>query len=54
MQWVWYLSVLCEVAFACELPTVDCVLMAEMIWALEKQLERTAERFNQKQESGEK
>lgn len=28
--------------------------MAEMIWTLEKQLEKTAECFNQKQESGEK
>ncbi|XP_029304212.1 cilia- and flagella-associated protein 54 [Cottoperca gobio] len=41
------LSMLCEVAFACDLATVDCIMTAEMIHTLAILLESAAERSNQ-------
>ncbi|XP_018547690.1 cilia- and flagella-associated protein 54 isoform X2 [Lates calcarifer] len=43
-KWLWCLSRLCEVAFACDLATVDCIMMAEMIHTLAILLESAAER----------
>ncbi|KAM4547577.1 cilia- and flagella-associated protein 54 [Fundulus diaphanus] len=45
-KWLWCLSVLCEAALVCELANVDCILTAEMILTLGKQLERAADRTN--------
>ncbi|XP_037604654.1 cilia- and flagella-associated protein 54-like isoform X2 [Sebastes umbrosus] len=46
-KWLWCLSMLCEVAFACDLATVDCIMTAEMIHMLAVLLERAAECRNQ-------
>ncbi|XP_078122015.1 cilia- and flagella-associated protein 54 [Sander vitreus] len=46
-KWLWCLSMLYEVAFACDLATVDCIMTAEMIHTLAILLESTAERSNQ-------
>ncbi|XP_045896455.1 cilia- and flagella-associated protein 54-like isoform X2 [Micropterus dolomieu] len=46
-MWLWCLSMLCEVAFACDLAAVDCILMAEMIHTVAILLESAAERSNQ-------
>ncbi|XP_035999007.1 LOW QUALITY PROTEIN: cilia- and flagella-associated protein 54 [Fundulus heteroclitus] len=43
-KWLWCLSVLCEAALVCELANVDCILTAEMILTLGKELERAADR----------
>lgn len=43
LQWLWCLSVLCEVAFACDLATVDCIMTAEMFHTLAILLESAAE-----------
>lgn len=53
LQWLWCLSVLCEVAIACDLATVDCIMTAEMIhtWAI--LLESAAEHRDQTQCPGE-
>ncbi|XP_041865069.1 cilia- and flagella-associated protein 54-like isoform X4 [Melanotaenia boesemani] len=50
-KWMWCLSVLCDVAVICELATVDCIMVAEMIYTLAVQLERAAEHFNQTQKT---
>ncbi|XP_041808606.1 cilia- and flagella-associated protein 54-like [Chelmon rostratus] len=42
-KWLWCLSMLCEVAFACDLATVDCIMTAEMIHTLAILLESAAE-----------
>ncbi|KAM9729701.1 cilia- and flagella-associated protein 54 [Menidia menidia] len=49
-KWVWCLSVLCEVALVLEVATVDCIMMAEMIYMLGVQLERAAECQTQEQD----
>ncbi|XP_067350709.1 cilia- and flagella-associated protein 54-like isoform X2 [Channa argus] len=41
-KWLWCLSVLCDVAFACDLVSVDCTMMAEMIIMMTNLLENTA------------
>ncbi|KAK2828620.1 hypothetical protein Q5P01_019654 [Channa striata] len=41
-KWLWCLSVLCDVAFACDLVSVDCTVTAEMIIMMTKLLENTA------------
>ncbi|XP_054482513.1 cilia- and flagella-associated protein 54-like [Anoplopoma fimbria] len=46
-KWLWSLSMLCEVAYACDLATVDCIMAAEMIHTLAIQLESAAERSTQ-------
>ncbi|XP_034745298.1 cilia- and flagella-associated protein 54-like isoform X2 [Etheostoma cragini] len=46
-KWLWCLSMLCEVAFACDLATVDCIMTVEMIHTLAILLESTAEHTNQ-------
>uniref|UniRef100_A0AAQ5ZBU7 Fibronectin type-III domain-containing protein n=1 Tax=Amphiprion ocellaris TaxID=80972 RepID=A0AAQ5ZBU7_AMPOC len=46
-KWVWCLSKLCEVAFACDLATVDCIVTAEMIHTFGTLLENAHEHFNQ-------
>ncbi|KAA8586963.1 hypothetical protein FQN60_000799 [Etheostoma spectabile] len=46
-KWLWCLSMLCEVAFACDLATVDCIMTVEMIHTLAILLESTAEQSNQ-------
>ncbi|CAK6953846.1 cilia- and flagella-associated protein 54-like [Scomber scombrus] len=46
-KWVWCLYMLCEVAFAFELATVDCIMTAEMIHTLAILLESAAERNKQ-------
>ncbi|XP_044227349.1 cilia- and flagella-associated protein 54-like isoform X3 [Thunnus albacares] len=46
-KWVWCLSMLCEVAFDCDLATVDCIMTAEMIHTLAILLESAAERSKQ-------
>ncbi|XP_040907982.1 cilia- and flagella-associated protein 54-like [Toxotes jaculatrix] len=48
-KWLWCLSRLCEVGFACDLASVDCILMTEMIHTLVILLESAAERSNQTQ-----
>ncbi|XP_044078247.1 cilia- and flagella-associated protein 54-like [Siniperca chuatsi] len=48
-KWLWCLSMLCDVAFACDLATVDCIMTAEMIHTLAILLESAAERSNQTQ-----
>uniref|UniRef100_UPI0037E847B8 cilia- and flagella-associated protein 54 n=1 Tax=Semicossyphus pulcher TaxID=241346 RepID=UPI0037E847B8 len=50
-KWLWCLSMLCEVAFACDLATVDCIMMAEMIHTLAVLLENAAEHSDQTQRS---
>ncbi|KAL7389232.1 hypothetical protein ABVT39_000211 [Epinephelus coioides] len=52
-KWLWCLSVLCEVAFACDLATVDCIMTAEMIHTLAILLESAAECSNQCPGAGE-
>ncbi|KAM9348845.1 cilia- and flagella-associated protein 54 [Symphorus nematophorus] len=52
-KWLWSLSMLCEVAFACDLATVDCIMTAEMIHTLAIQLESAAEHHHQTQRPGE-
>lgn len=49
LQWLWCLSMLCEVAFAFDLASVDCIMTAEMIHTLAIQLERAAEHCPQTQ-----
>ncbi|XP_047236025.1 cilia- and flagella-associated protein 54-like isoform X5 [Girardinichthys multiradiatus] len=49
--WLWCLSVLCEVALACELASVDCIMTAEMICMLGRRLEKAADCINQTQGS---
>lgn len=39
----------CEVAFACDLPTVDCIKTAEMIHSLALLLESAADRITQRE-----
>ncbi|XP_053187065.1 cilia- and flagella-associated protein 54-like [Scomber japonicus] len=46
-KWVWCLYMLCEVAFAFDLATVDCIMTAEMIHTLAILLESAAERNKQ-------
>ncbi|XP_030602315.1 cilia- and flagella-associated protein 54 isoform X2 [Archocentrus centrarchus] len=46
-KWLWCLYVLCEVAFACDLADVDCIMMAEMSHTLSILLENAAECFLQ-------
>uniref|UniRef100_UPI0009B47C99 cilia- and flagella-associated protein 54 n=1 Tax=Monopterus albus TaxID=43700 RepID=UPI0009B47C99 len=46
-KWLWCLFVLCEVAFACNLATVDCIMMAEMVHTVAILLESAAERCKQ-------
>ncbi|KAM7374329.1 hypothetical protein PAMP_006995 [Pampus punctatissimus] len=46
-KWAWCLSMLCEVAIACDLATVDCIMTAEMIHTLALVLESAAERSKQ-------
>ncbi|XP_030294030.1 cilia- and flagella-associated protein 54 isoform X2 [Sparus aurata] len=48
-KWLWCLSVLCEVAIACDLATVDCIMTAEMIHTLAILLESAAEHRDQTQ-----
>ncbi|XP_073335740.1 cilia- and flagella-associated protein 54 [Pagrus major] len=48
-KWLWCLSVLCEVAFACDFATVDCIMTAEMIHTLAILLESAAEHRDQTQ-----
>ncbi|XP_051257635.1 cilia- and flagella-associated protein 54-like isoform X3 [Dicentrarchus labrax] len=48
-KWLWCLSVLCEVAFACDLATIDCIMTAEMIHTLAILLESAAEHSHQTQ-----
>ncbi|KAF3840836.1 hypothetical protein F7725_006698 [Dissostichus mawsoni] len=45
--WLWSLSMLCEVAFACDFATVDCIITAEMVLTLATLLECAAERSKQ-------
>ncbi|XP_042355674.1 cilia- and flagella-associated protein 54-like [Plectropomus leopardus] len=45
-KWLWCLSMLCEVAFACDLATVDCIMTAEMTHTLAVLLESAAEHSN--------
>ncbi|CAJ1063980.1 cilia- and flagella-associated protein 54-like isoform X6 [Xyrichtys novacula] len=51
-KWLWCLSRLCEVALACDLATVDCITMAEMLHTFATQLESAAERNDQTQDPG--
>ncbi|KAI9542427.1 hypothetical protein NQZ68_020774 [Dissostichus eleginoides] len=46
-KWLWCLSMLCEVAFACDFATVDCIITAEMVLTLATLLESAAERSKQ-------
>ncbi|XP_051903084.1 cilia- and flagella-associated protein 54-like isoform X2 [Hippocampus zosterae] len=46
-KWAWCLSMQCEVAFACDLATVDCIKTAEMIHSLVLLLESAADRITQ-------
>ncbi|KAM8897416.1 cilia- and flagella-associated protein 54 isoform 3-T3 [Spinachia spinachia] len=46
-KWLWCLFMLCEVAHAIDLATVDCIMTAEMIQTLAVLLESAAERRNQ-------
>ncbi|XP_036976615.1 cilia- and flagella-associated protein 54-like isoform X3 [Acanthopagrus latus] len=48
-KWLWCLSVLCEVAFACDLASADCIMTAEMIHTLAILLESAAEHRDQTQ-----
>ncbi|XP_033182211.1 cilia- and flagella-associated protein 54 [Anabas testudineus] len=43
-KWLWCLSVLCDIAFLCDLATVDCIMTAEMIHLLALKLESAADR----------
>ncbi|XP_070839803.1 cilia- and flagella-associated protein 54 [Chaetodon trifascialis] len=52
-KWLWCLSMLCEVAFACDLASVDCIMTAEMIHTLAIMLERAAEGNHQTQHPAE-
>lgn len=52
LQWLWCLCALCEVAFACGLADVDCIVMAEMSHTLGVLLENAAECFLQTPTSG--
>ncbi|XP_057677422.1 cilia- and flagella-associated protein 54-like isoform X9 [Corythoichthys intestinalis] len=51
-KWAWCLSMQCEVAFACDLATVDCIKTAEMIHRLVLLLESAAERIPMKIKTG--
>ncbi|XP_054611224.1 cilia- and flagella-associated protein 54-like [Dunckerocampus dactyliophorus] len=42
-KWTWCLSMLCNVAFACDLATIDCIKTAEMIHSLVLLLESAAD-----------
>ncbi|KAK9536651.1 hypothetical protein VZT92_006417 [Zoarces viviparus] len=46
-KWLWCLSMLCEVAYACDLAAVDCIMTLEMIHTLAVRLESAAECSNQ-------
>ncbi|XP_061154554.1 cilia- and flagella-associated protein 54-like [Syngnathus typhle] len=46
-KWAWCLIMQCEVAFACDLATVDCIKTAEMINSLVLLLESAADRTEQ-------
>ncbi|XP_068572705.1 cilia- and flagella-associated protein 54 [Cebidichthys violaceus] len=46
-KWLWCLSMLCEVAYACDLAAVDGIMTAEMIHTLAVRLESAAEHSNQ-------
>nr|XP_046266152.1 cilia- and flagella-associated protein 54-like isoform X1 [Scatophagus argus] len=48
-KWLWCLYMLCEVAFACDLATVDCIMTAEMVHTLAMLLEGAAEHCHQTQ-----
>ncbi|XP_074528634.1 cilia- and flagella-associated protein 54 [Halichoeres trimaculatus] len=50
-QWLWCLSMLCEVAFAYSLATVDCLVMGEMLYTLAVQLQSAAECREQPQDA---
>ncbi|XP_033954837.1 cilia- and flagella-associated protein 54 [Pseudochaenichthys georgianus] len=43
-KWLWCLSMLCDVAFACDFATVDYIITAEMVLTLATLLESAAER----------
>ncbi|XP_061558417.1 cilia- and flagella-associated protein 54-like [Phycodurus eques] len=51
-KWAWCLSMQCEVAFACDLATVDCIKTAEMIHSLVLLLESAADRIPPKVKAG--
>nr|XP_057944060.1 cilia- and flagella-associated protein 54-like isoform X3 [Doryrhamphus excisus] len=44
-KWTWCLSMQCDVAFACDLSTIDCLKTAEMIHSLVLLLESAADRI---------
>ncbi|XP_029029514.1 cilia- and flagella-associated protein 54-like isoform X2 [Betta splendens] len=46
-KWLWCLCMLWDIANACDLATVDCIITAEMIHMLAKQLESAAEHCEQ-------
>ncbi|KAM4620352.1 cilia- and flagella-associated protein 54 [Polymixia lowei] len=46
-KWMWCLSTMCEVAFVCDLATVDCIVMAEMTLRLAMLLEGAADSINE-------
>ncbi|XP_077447691.1 cilia- and flagella-associated protein 54 isoform X2 [Stigmatopora argus] len=51
-KWAWCLSMQCEVAFACDLATVDCIKTAEMIHRLVLLLESASDRIQPKSKTG--
>lgn len=52
LQWLWCLYVLYEVALACDLAAVDCIMIAEMSHTLGRLLENAAEYFLETSTSG--
>lgn len=52
LQWLWCLYVLYEVALACDLAAVDCIMIAEMSHTLGMLLENAAEYFLETSMSG--
>lgn len=52
LQWLWCLYVLYEVALACDLAAVDCIMIAEMSHTLGMLLENAAEYFLETSTSG--
>ncbi|XP_068186553.1 cilia- and flagella-associated protein 54 [Antennarius striatus] len=52
-KWIWSLSMLCEVAFSCNLANVDCIMTAEMSHTLAILLESAAEHSQQTQSPAE-
>ncbi|XP_077402899.1 cilia- and flagella-associated protein 54 isoform X1 [Vanacampus margaritifer] len=51
-KWAWCLFLQCEVAFACDLATIDCIKTAEMIHSLVLLLENAADRITPKVKVG--